>query len=70
MSNPSLNTAELVDQLAQLLDIPIAPDHRPGVVANFERTMAIAQQVLEFPLPDEIEVAPVFQPLPPTETES
>jgi hypothetical protein len=52
----------LVDQLAQLITLPLAPDHRPGVIANFERTAAIAQLVMEFPLDDDGEIAPVFHP--------
>jgi hypothetical protein len=54
--------AELVDLLAQLIELDIAPDYRPGVVANFERTATIARLVMEFPIPDNGEVAPVFQP--------
>jgi Protein of unknown function (DUF4089) len=52
----------LVDQLAQLLALPLAPEHRPGVIANFERTTAIAQLVMEFPLDDDVEIALVFHP--------
>ena len=63
MSQPeSIDIPALVDLMSQLLDLPIDPDHRPGVIANLERTASIAQLVLNFPLPDEIEVAPVFQP--------
>lgn len=58
----SVDPAQLVDLLAQTLQVPLDPEHRPGVVANFVRTAEIAQLVMEFPLPDEIEVAPVFQP--------
>ncbi|PMB18562.1 DUF4089 domain-containing protein, partial [Fischerella thermalis] len=36
--------------------------YRDGVVANFERIRVIAQLVNSFPLPDDIEVAPVFEP--------
>jgi Protein of unknown function (DUF4089) len=54
--------APFVDLLAQTLDLPLDPEHRPGVIANFVRTAEIAQLVMEFPLPDEIEVAPIFQP--------
>lgn len=55
-------SAELVDLLARLIELDLDPDHRPGVIANFERTTAIAQLVLEFPLGDDVELAPVFQP--------
>jgi hypothetical protein len=61
-SDISENIPELVDRLSQYLDLPIAPEYRPGVVANLERTAAIAQLILDFPLPDTIEPASVFQP--------
>jgi hypothetical protein len=52
----------LVDQMAALVGLPLQPDHRPGVIENFARIRAIAQLVTEFPLPEEIEIAPVFEP--------
>jgi Protein of unknown function (DUF4089) len=58
----SSNIPILVDIMAPLLGLTIAPEYRSGVIANLERNMTIAQLVMEFPLPDEIEVAPVFQP--------
>ncbi len=54
--------AQLVDLMAQLLQLPIDLEHRPGVIANLGRTAEIAQLVMEFPLPDEIEAAPLFEP--------
>jgi Protein of unknown function (DUF4089) len=51
-----------VDRTAELINLPLNPEHRPGVVVNFERIAAIAQLVTEFPLPEEIEAAPVFEP--------
>ncbi|MBD3880814.1 DUF4089 domain-containing protein [Phormidium tenue FACHB-886] len=62
MTDPSIDAATLVDLMAQLLDLELDSAHRPGVITNLERTAAIAKLVMEFPLPDEIEVAPVFQP--------
>lgn len=61
-SDASIDIPQLVDLLAQVVQLPLDPEHRPGVIANFKRTMAIAQLVMEFPLPEEIEVAPVFDP--------
>ena len=49
-----------VDQMAQLLQLPLHPDHRAGVIENFARFLPIAQQVLEFPLPPTVEPAPTF----------
>lgn len=51
-----------VDQMGLLLNLPIKHEYRDGVVANFERIKAIAQLVNSFPLPEEIEPAPVFEP--------
>ncbi|MBD2744554.1 DUF4089 domain-containing protein [Coleofasciculus sp. FACHB-1120] len=53
---------EYVNLMAKLIDLPLAPEHHPGVVENLRKIAAIAQLVNEFPLPDEIEAAPVFQP--------
>lgn len=61
-TNRELDSAALVDQMALLLELPIHPDYRPGVIANLERTATIAQLVMEFPLPDTLEAAPTFQP--------
>lgn len=53
---------QLVDLLAEILQLPLQAEHRPGVIANLTRTAEIAQLVMEFPLPDGIEVAPIFEP--------
>lgn len=58
----TLNPAAYVEQMSELLDLPLAPEYRPGVVKNFATISAIAQLVTEFTLPDEIEPAPVFEP--------
>lgn len=60
--SPNLET--LVDLMSQLIDLPIAPEFRPGVIANLARTQQIAKLVMEFPIPDEIEAAPIFLPEP------
>ncbi len=62
MTQKTPDPAEYVDTTAQLLDLPLAPEHRPAVVENFARIAAIATLVMEFPLPEHIEVAPVFEP--------
>lgn len=67
MTDPAPNSLDLdalVSLMSQLIDLPIAPEHRPGVIANLARTQQIAQLVMEFPIPDEIEVAPIFTPEP------
>jgi hypothetical protein len=57
-----VDIAQLVDVTAALVDLPLQPEHRPGVVANFDRIVTLAQLVMDFPLPPEIEAAPVFEP--------
>ncbi len=62
MTEPSPDPAMLVDQMAALIGLPLQADHRPGVIENFARITAIAQLFTEFPLPEAIEIAPVFEP--------
>lgn len=62
MESRGFNVGEYVDQMALLLDLQIRDEYRDGVVANFERIRAIAQLVNSFPLTEEIEAVPVFEP--------
>ncbi len=62
MTQKTLAPIDYVEQMAQMLQLPLAPEYLPGVVENFTRLAAIAQLVTEFPLPEDIEVAPVFEP--------
>ena len=55
------NAAEYVDTISKLVDLSIDPEHRPGVIQNFEHIMAIAKLVTEFPLPEDLEAAPIFE---------
>lgn len=56
------NISEYVAQTAKLIDLPIDPEYREGVISNLERIAAIAKLITEFPLNDKIEIAPVFDP--------
>jgi Protein of unknown function (DUF4089) len=58
----NVNVAEYVDLMAAVVGLPLYPGHRSGVVANFERIQTIAQLVMDFPLPETVEAAPVFEP--------
>ncbi|MEH1938779.1 MAG: DUF4089 domain-containing protein [Nostoc sp.] len=62
MRREGFDVGEYVDQMALLLDLEIRDEYRDGVVANFERISAIANLVNSFPLAEEIEVAPIFEP--------
>ena len=62
MTDKPFDIPDYVDITAALIDLPIDPEYRSGVVDNLTRIAAIAQVVNEFPLPDTIESAPVFEP--------
>jgi hypothetical protein len=62
MEGKELNVAEYVDLMALLLDLQLRDEYRDGVVANFQTIKAIAQVVNEFPLPEDVEAAPTFEP--------
>jgi len=57
-----LALAEYVDAMALVLDLPIPAAHRVAVIENFAKIKAIAQMVNEFDLPQDIEVAAIFEP--------
>ncbi|OUL23228.1 DUF4089 domain-containing protein [Nostoc sp. 106C] len=61
MESQEFNVGEYVDQISLLLDLQLRDEYRDGVVANFERIKAIALLVNEFSIPEEIEVAPIFE---------
>ncbi|MBD2677095.1 MULTISPECIES: DUF4089 domain-containing protein [Nostoc] len=62
MENREFELEEYVKQMALLLDLQIRDEYFDGVVANFERIKAIANLVISFPLPEEIEVPSIFEP--------
>ncbi len=62
MEEKKLDVKVYVEQMALLVDLELRDEYKDGVVANFERINNIASVVNEFELPDEVEVAPVFEP--------
>ncbi len=54
-----------VDAAAAALDLPIAAEHRPGVVHYVELAAAMADLVKALPLGVDDEPAPVFTPIAP-----
>jgi Protein of unknown function (DUF4089) len=62
MASENFDLRTYVEQMSQLLDLPIQDEYRDAVVANFARIEAIAHLVNTFPLPAEIEAASVFEP--------
>ena len=62
MADQAFDAEAYVDAAAALIGLPLDPAHRPGVVLNLERIAAMAALVMEFPLPEETEPAPVYTP--------
>ncbi|MCS6814516.1 MAG: DUF4089 domain-containing protein [Cyanobacteria bacterium] len=61
-TSDSVDIDQYLEQMAAIVGITLHLDYKPGVKANLERLQAIAQLFLEFPLPDDIDAAPVFYP--------
>lgn len=51
-----------VERLAALVGLPISPTDLPNVAVALEILMTVAELVTDFPLPDDVEAAPVFRP--------
>lgn len=51
-----------VKQAAALGGYTITPQQLPGVLDNMRRIAGTAQLFLEFPLPDDLEIAATFAP--------
>lgn len=56
------DAAAYTDAAAATHGLSIAPEHRPGVIENVALLHRMAHAVIEFPLPDDVEAAPVFTP--------
>jgi hypothetical protein len=54
-----------VDATAAALGLPIAPEHRPGVVRYMALVAGLAPRVMDFPLGPADEAANVFVPVVP-----
>ncbi|MEO1589689.1 MAG: DUF4089 domain-containing protein [Cyanobacteria bacterium J06632_22] len=59
---PAFEVETYVVQTLTLLGLTVPPDQMADVVKNFEQVRAIAQPVLDFSLPDDLEAAPRFEP--------
>ena len=54
-----------VDAAAAALDLPLAPAHRPGVLAYFALAAELAESLAGAPLGVDDDAAPVFRPIAP-----
>ena len=58
----TLDSDAFIEACAPLLGIEVSEAARPGVKLNLEIAARLAPLVLDFPLDDEAEPAPVFAP--------
>ena len=54
--------AAFLDAAIEMLGLAVAPEWRAEVLAHMKVTAEAARLVLDFPLDDELEPAPVFMP--------
>jgi hypothetical protein len=59
-----------VDAQSALLGLPIAPEHRPGVVRYLQLVASIAPRVMDFALTPADESGSVFVPVAPPAAEA
>lgn len=62
MSKNAFDANAFLDAAAAAMNLSIDPEWRPAVLDNLTRSRQIAQAVLDFPLPDDIEAASIFKP--------
>lgn len=62
MELEKLDLPQFVERMSQLIDLPISPDAKPAVVENLKKIAELATFVMEFSLPESIEIAPKFEP--------
>jgi hypothetical protein len=62
MSTPPRVTEAEVEALAALVGLSIDPAERAAVAQQLTGLLGVARLVTDFPLPDDVEVAPVFRP--------
>ena len=62
MTDEKTSVEAYVDAAAALIGLPIAPEHRAAVIANFELSRTIAAAALRVSLPDDLTAGPVFRP--------
>ena len=54
--------ATYVDRMAPLMGLRLTAEQREGVIRNLTTTFAVARLVMDFPVPDDVDAAPVFEP--------
>ena len=58
---PANPLGDYIDTVAAALALPIASEDKPAIRMNLDVTLKMARLVQEFPLPDEIEPASIYE---------
>ena len=53
---------DYVEAVSSTIGLAISAENRAGVIENLDRIASIAEFLMQFPLSQDIEVAPVFRP--------
>ena len=62
MSGTVRVTEQETERLAAVVGLPIAPADLPNVTVALGVLLGVVPLVTDFPLPDDVEAAPVFRP--------
>ncbi len=62
MNDEKPDVAAIVDAMARLLGFNLPPNSRAAVIVNLDIAFRMAPAIMDFPLDDEAEPAPVFTP--------
>lgn len=62
MNYKPFDVEAVIDAVAPLVQLPIAPEYRPGVKQNLKTAAKMAALVEQVKLPDDAEPLPVYRP--------
>ena len=60
-----MDVERYTEAAAQALNLPLAPEHRPGVLRYLQMVAQMAPRVMDFPLSPAVESANAFRPVGP-----
>jgi hypothetical protein len=60
-----MDVERYAEAAAQALNLPLAPEHRPGVLRYLQMVTQLAPRVMDFPLPPAVESGNAFRPVSP-----
>lgn len=65
-----MDVERYADAAAQALNLPLAPEHRPGVLRYLQMVAQMAPRVMDFPLSAAVESGSAFRPVGPEDLPS